>query len=93
MCRHHTGAFLELGAFFNWIIHKSALSGSRNKQTKNIPLKMVSYKDGIENGEKAAKCLKKSWKNSRKPGELFLKNTKKHKYNKICVFLIKIQGN
>lgn len=54
---------------------------------------MVSYKDGIENGEKAAKCLKKSWKNSRKPGELFLKNTKKHKYNKICVFLIKIQGN
>lgn len=36
ICRHNTGALLELGAFYVWVIHRSVLSDL------NIPLKTIT---------------------------------------------------
>lgn len=57
MCRHNTSSSLELGAIFcDSVIHTSVLGGKqqikKTKKKQNIPVKVVRYKDWIEEEEK-----------------------------------------
>lgn len=71
--------YLDNKFLYAWIIYRSVLS-DLNKQTKDIPLKMIRYNDWTENYWKNQPVSKENiWKSSRKTGELLLKTTLKAK--------------